>query len=375
MDGIINGLDTIKVIEDAIRYTKLHSADIAVLLVINMKTYDGYRNQYDITTEYFSEDELSDYLEALDSLGIYHDVSYGEDEFLQKIVSGYFEKFNHRFKIVFNTTGSKRIRSRSTLIPAVCEMIGLQYASNDIWTCSILENKVHANSLLSHYGFPIPSSWFFYPNHGWMNGKPPIDRKLIIKPGEESASIGITQKSVGYFSEEFEKMVYEVCHTLNEPVIVQEFINGWEVEVPILDLGKIIPLPPMGVELSKNKSLNDQFLSFDMVFSDNYDYYRFDDINHELSETLKQIAKKSYHFLELQGTVRVDFRVKSTGQCFISDYNNSPHLTRFHSVAKSLISLGFQYDDLFCLLLFNSLKRNDAKNHSIFASRKTNRLF
>lgn len=349
------GFEKYTFLEDAIRYVKQHLNNIVLLLVVKMKSSNDYKNQYDVETEFFSEEELSDYLEALDSLGIYHDISYGEDDFIRKISNNYFERYKHQDKIVFNTTGSKRIRSRSALIPAVCEIVGLKYASSDILTCSILENKIHANSLLKHFGFPIPLSWYYYPQYGWLENKPPKDKRLIIKPSAESASIGITQKSVGFYSDDFENIVYDVCHSLHEPVIVQEFIEGWEVEVPVLFVGEKIALPPMGIELDKDKYLNDRFLSFETVFSDDYDYYRFDLINPNVAQTLQKIAEESSHILDLRGNVRVDFRVNDTGQCFITDYNNSPHLTRFHSVAKSLMSLGFQYTDLFCLILYNSV--------------------
>lgn len=189
-------LGKVVLLEKAIRYVKQYSSDIVLLLVVNMKTSTDYLNQYDAATECFSQDELSDYLNALDMLSIYHDISYGEDDFIRKIGNNYFEKYKQQYKIVFNTTGSKHIRSRSALIPAVCEIAGLSYASNDILTCSILENKIHANSLLTHYGFPVPPSWYFYPDSGWLDYCPPQDRKLIIKPSEESASIGITQEFV-----------------------------------------------------------------------------------------------------------------------------------------------------------------------------------
>ena len=363
-------------LEKAIRYVKQYSSDIVLLLVVNMKTSTDYLNQYDAATEFFSQDELSDYLNALDMLSIYHDISYGEDDFIRKIGNNYFEKYKQQYKIVFNTTGSKHIRSRSALIPAVCEIAGLSYASNDILTCSILENKIHANSLLTHYGFPVPPSWYFYPDSGWLDYCPPQDRKLIIKPSEESASIGITQESVGFFSNEFESIVREVCDIMQEPVMVQEFIDGWEVEVPVVHVDERIALPPMGIEMDKDKYLNDRYLSFDTVFSDNYNYYRFDQIDSKLAEALSNVAENSSRVLDLRGTIRVDFRVNNKGQYFITDYNNSPHLTRFHSVAKSLSSIGFEYPDLFCLILYNSLnslcqKSVLAKGHLSDPTRKT----
>lgn len=342
-------------LKTAIEFVKQRSNDMLLILVVRVKDSDTYLSQYDYTSEFFSTDELSDYVNALESLGIFRDVSYGEDDFVQKLSSGYFKKFHQKYKIVFNTTGSRRIRSRSALIPALCELHHLPYASSDILTCAILENKVQSNNLLEYHNFPIPQTWLYDPRIGWMGSKPPCGKKLIAKPCRESASIGITQQSVGFFSKQYEKQVIEVSSILNEPVIVQEFIEGWEVEVPVLLIDGPTALPPMGIDLDGTTFLNERFLSYELVYNDSYRYFRFDSVDSDLSKSLMEVAEKSFMALDLYGTVRVDFRIKGDKRYYITDYNNSPHLTRFHSVASSLLSLGFKYPDLFCLILYHSI--------------------
>lgn len=339
----------------AIEFVKQRSNDILLILVVKVKDSDTYLSQYDYTSEFFSADELSDYIDALESLGVFRDVSYGEDDFVQKLSNGYFKKYHHKHKIVFNTTGSRRIRSRSALIPALCELHHLPYASSDILTCAILENKVQCNNLLSYFNFPVPQTWLFDPRIGWMGSKPPRGIKLIAKPSRESASIGITQQSVGFYTKQYEQQVIEVSNKLNEPVIVQEFIDGWEVEVPVLLLDGPAALPPMGVDLDGTSFLNERFLSYELVYNDNYHYFRFDSVDPDLSQTLMEVAEKTFLALDLYGTVRVDFRIKEDKRYYITDYNNSPHLTRFHSVASALLSLGFNYPDLFCLILYHAI--------------------
>ena len=342
-------------LKSAIEFVKQRSNDMLLILVVKVKDSDTYLSMYDYTSEFFSTDELSDYVNALESLGIFLDVSYGEDDFVHKLSSGYFKKFHQKYKIVFNTTGSRRIRSRSALIPALCELHHLSYASSDILTCAILENKVQCNELLAYNNFPVPQMWLFSPRIGWKHSQPPYGIKLIAKPCRESASIGITQQSVGYYSEEFEQQVKEVSSKLDEPVIVQEFIDGWEVEVPVLLIDGPTALPPMGIELDGTSFLNERFLSYELVYHDNYHYCRFDSIDPYLSKTLMAVAEKTFMALDLYGTVRVDFRIKKDKRYYITDYNNSPHLTRFHSVASSLSSLGFKYPDLFCLIIYHSI--------------------
>lgn len=342
-------------LQAAIDYVKQKRNEIALFLVVNLKTSSNYLNQYDFSSEFFSEDELSDYINALESLGIYRDVSYGEDEFIRKISTGYFQKFPQKYKIAFNTTGSKQIRSRSALIPALCELVNLKYASSDILSCSILENKVHANQLLQSFGYKIPHCWIFHHIYGWMGQKPPKNIKLIVKPATECASIGITKDSIGYYSNKLECLIDEISKKLRTPVVVQEFIKGWEVEVPIVNIDGPVALPPMGIELDGEKCLNDNALCYDTVFSDSYNYYRFDHVSRDLSTKLMEEAEKSYRSLDLSGIVRVDFRIQTDNKYYITDYNNSPHLTHFHSVAKSFTSLGFEYPDIFCLLLYPAI--------------------
>lgn len=188
-----------------------------------------------------------------------------------------------------------------------------------------------------------------------MDVQPPENIKLIIKPAAESASIGITNSSIGYYSEIFDRQIKKLSNTLQEPIIIQEFIDGWEVEVPILNIHGPVALPPMGIELNGDKYLNEQFLSFETIYSDQYNYYRFDLVSDSVSHLIMKTAEDSYRSLDLCGTVRADFRVQADNCYYITDYNNSPHLTRFHSTAKSLMSIGFNYQDLFCLLLYNVL--------------------
>lgn len=342
-------------LKSAIDFVKQRSNDILLILVVKVKNSDTYSSQYDHTSEYFSTEELSDYIDALESLGIFRDVSYGEDDFVRKLGCGYFKQFHQKYKIVFNTTGSRRIRSRSALIPALCELHHFPYASSDILTCALLENKVQCNNLLAYHNFPIPQTWLFNPHIGWVGSKPPCGIKLIAKPSRESASIGITQQSVGYYSDNYEQQIIEVSSKLKEPVIVQEFIDGWEVEVPILLIDGPTALPPMNIGMDGTSYLNERFLSYDLVYYDNYRYSRFDGIDPDLSKNLMEVAENTFLALDLYGTVRVDFRIKADKRYYITDYNNSPHLTRFHSVASSLLSLGFNYPDLFCLILYHSI--------------------
>ncbi|MBS9782938.1 MAG: hypothetical protein KGV46_00080 [Pasteurella sp.] len=213
-------------------------------------------------------------------------------------------------------------------------------------------------SLLKQHNFPIPKFWIYHHKYGWINNKiPSNDILLISKPVYESASIGITSDSVSKFNYGYEKKIIELSQYLNQPIIVQEFIFGWEVEVPVFDVNIPVTLSTVGIEQNKEKCLNDKFLTYDHIYFDNYSFYNYDEENYTNAQKLKDIATNSYRCLDLDGSVRVDFRVDKSGQAFITDYNNSPHLTKFHSFAKSAEYYNLSYVNMFCLVLYKAMRK------------------
>lgn len=351
--------NTRTILKEIITHFKKHQEEIALLLVVNLKSSSIITdNCFDYETEYFSDEELNDFICVLNQLNIYHDISYGESDFVSKINSDYFSKIPHKYKIVYNTTGSKRIRARSALIPSICELHDMLYASSDILTASILENKIHSFALLHYHGFSVPRFWIYHNLHGWINSAQPAkDILLIAKPAYECASIGITQKSVSIFDEVFQEHIIETSTILKQPIIVQEFIRGWEVEVPVFDIGTPAALSVVGIQIDGEELLNDKFLPYESIYSDNYSFYDYERVNPNLSSEIKQIACDSYKALDLSGTVRVDFRISENNIPYITDYNNSPHLTKFHSCAKSVEYYKLNYTDMFCMIFYKALSK------------------
>lgn len=352
-------MDDIKRAKYAIDFISKNTFDIAVYLVVNLKTdqFLSY-NIYDEQTEFFSEEELGELINALEDLNIYHEVSYGEKDFARKVISGHIQSQKFKYKIVYNTTGGTKGRSKSAIVPAICELYGLNYASSDIFSSSLLEHKAESFSLLSSQ-FTTPKFWIYDNINGWLIDKPIKELKLIAKPAYGCASLGINEKNISYFTDSFEKMIIHLSHELEQPIIVQEFIQGWEVEVPIFDLGYPTILEPVGVLIDQKEYFKDEILTYELVSEDRYSFYNYSLKEPDKAKELKNIARRSFILLSLRGTVRVDFRITKDGKYYITDYNNSPHLTQFHSCAKSAQFAGLSYTEMICLCLYKGIYQFD----------------
>ena len=330
---------------------------IAVILVVKLQSealaYDY--EKHSVITTYLSDREMQDLVDGFGAFADYVDVAYGELDLLQKLQSNYYDFLNDYHKIVYSENASGLHRSKSAHIPAICELFGINFCSNDIFTAALLDNKMAVFNLLAGLRLPIPGTWFYKTEMGWIGEKPSSDLLLIAKPAYECASIGIEEQSVSLLTNEFLNFIDSLSVKFDQPIIVQQFIEGSEVEVPIFeDKSPYIPCIS-GISLNGESHLGSQFLGYDTVFDDGFELYSYDDHNLAMATLIKNISLKTYQYLQLRGPVRIDYRINKDGDFYITDFNNSPHLGKQHSFAFSLQHLGFSYADMLKLVILRVL--------------------
>lgn len=336
---------------------KFHkSPKIAILLVVNMQDtiVDNDYNRFSVVTTYYSERELNEVVSGFKTFA-YVDVSYGEKEFINKLNSGHFSELHEFQKIVYTETAGGITRSKSALIPAICDLYKLKYCSNDVFTSALLDNKMATNRLLKSYGYFLPATWVYHYKLGWMSEQPANDIQLIAKPANECASIGITEESTSIMNQKYLDFIHNLSLSLRQPILVQELIEGYEVEVPIFDFYYPITPSSVGISFKNTKEMGKNIFTYDTIFDDNFNLFNFDSFNEELSNCIKEAARSAYTKLQLKGPVRIDFRITKLGKHYMIDYNNSPHLGIRHSFAFALEQLGFNYDDMLKLIIFPAL--------------------
>jgi len=343
-----------EIISGALHEFNLNTPEIAILLVVNMQT-DIVENDYQdfsVVTSYYTDKDLEELVTGFKNFATVVDLSYGEKEFIQKLQGGYFDQFKKFKKVVYTQTASGVARSKSALIPALCELYSIRYCSNDIFTGALLDNKMAANKLLNAWGMNLPDTWFYYYKVGWMGQEPSGTQPLICKSAYECASIGVTQDSVSQMSPEYLSFIHTLSLQLRQPVIVQSFIEGFEVEVPIIKIKTTMVPGITGISLNGNKKLGKMILTYDTIFEHGFDLFNFGKHSPEISSQLEKESLRVYNALQLKGPVRMDYRITSTGKYYLMDYNNSPHLGMQHSFAFAVREYGLGYEDLLKLLVY-----------------------
>jgi D-alanine-D-alanine ligase len=330
-------------------------------------SHADYCSGFSVESEYLSQTEHGEIMSALRENGLLA-ASFSESEMMSFILSGEFEMIPKAYRFVYSTRGSGIHPLRSCTIPRLCE-------SNEIATCSanarslaLAANKFETLKLLQAYGLPVPKFWLFQQNGVWLDSaSPQIGQYVIAKPCYESASIGIDHQSVSFYSRRFDLLLRKRSQQLLQPIIVQQFVSGYEVEVPIICSERKLSTPAIGISLQGLKLLEDRILDYAVVYDDDYEFYEFDEIDPILARGARQIAITAATVLGLRGLCRIDFRIQLDGQTFITDVNALPHLTQHSSCHRGFQAVGLTYRDLLCMLAECGMraceKQAEARSH------------
>lgn len=304
---------------------------LVILLVSCIKGTTSPAHDYathSIQTEFFSDQELAHIVGCLRRFGLFVRPFTSEMEFIKWVMDGGMEKEGHKQALAYNTAHSGSGPGRKALLPAFCDLNGIPYTGSNPHVVSLARHKFHSACVLQSRGVRVPTSWFYVPARGWLDGiAPPDGVKVIAKLTHESASIGLSSDSVLVWDESLTDRIDAIGVSFHQPVTVQQLISGREVEVPIVDVaGGFAPMA-VGISVDGNELLGDAILTYDLVNDDLYGFTDYQENSDRLAREIKKTALKVARILEFRGLSRVDFRLDETGQHFVTDVSTSPHIT------------------------------------------------
>lgn len=330
-------------------YVKKYSPYINIILIAHVQSPRGYRNTHQIqcdTTERFSVEEFHEIYQGIVSAGFYiQSVYFNELDF----IADYVEHPN-RFDncLVYNLARNGLGDNKKTIIPSFCELLGIRYTTSPSLSCALARNKYYFSTLFSTHNVPVPKSWLYNDKGIWINGAPKDGTKVICKPTSESASQGINESKITTVSSKLESKLSGSSY------IVQEYIEGFECEVPVFKAGNAIHvLPPIGIDLRGKHILDEEASEHSQ-----YGFYQLaKHFSSDVVTNIQSVAEKAFLLLQMDVYGRIDFRITPDGQAFVFDVSTTPYITRHSSFAYSFKQLGLEYCDIFHAIISAALMR------------------
>lgn len=339
--------------------------EVGVILVVNVKGRTKPIDDYEgdsIITEFFSAAELDTIIGYFERAGIYCEVILDEQGFLAWVAERRTH-FPRRHAFVFNLAQNGTGPARFSLVAGISRLYGLPLLDcGDAYSVAITQHKFHSLSLLSHFGLPVGRCWSFSAD-GWFPEPPPSGLMLIAKLTYDSASIGMSEESVFEMSIAHEEQLRHLSAVYRQPLTIQEFISGFEVEVPVFETD-IRPgtIAAIGIELHGRRNLAKHVLTYQSVFEDGYGFYDFSDENGRSAQAAQIIAQDAFVTLGLSGIARVDFRIRDDGSPVIMEVNSKPQIAHHGTFVYALKIIERSGSDLMNYFIGRAARRYGLKN-------------
>ncbi len=185
----------------------------------------------------------------------------------------------------------------------------------------------------------------------------PFGYPVFVKPARLGSSVGISKVS----SEDDLPLAVELAFQHDEKVLVEEFVDGVEVECGVL--GNDQPLASRPGEI----------VSHGFGGADWYDYSaKYDEggmdlivpprLPEETVARVQELAVRAFVAGECEGMARVDFFVRPDGEVLVNELNTIPGFTATSVYAKLFEASGIPYPELVDRLVQLALERHERRS-------------
>lgn len=259
--------------------------------------------------------------------------------------------------IVFNIAEGLKGRNRESQVPALLELLNIEYTGSDATTMSVTLDKWMGKKIVAENGVLTAKSAQVFS----LKDKLPtnLSYPLIIKPAQEGSSKGIFSNSVVRNQEELRQRVMEFLPRYRQPLLVEEYITGREFTVGVLGGSRPKVLPVMEIIFEKSAGEHPVY-SFEhkLNFCDQVRYEIPAKLDETLHRKLTRIAKTCFQSLHCRDVARIDFRMDEKGNIYFLECNPLPGLVPGWSDLTLMAKAGgMEYQELIANILAPALKR------------------
>ncbi len=244
-------------------------------------------------------------------------------------------------------------------IQGLFELAKIPYIGCNVLSSAVSMDKYFTKVLATNFGvnigkFKLVRDYDFLDNTDTVidNIIQEFHMPVYIKPANGGSSIGISKAES---KEDIEEGIKKAL-LIDRKVIVEESINGREIECAVMGIDNEVTTSPLG----EIKAVSD-FYDFDSKYNDSTtETVLPTDIPKEKVEEIQQLAKKIFVSLDCSGFARIDFFLeKETNKVYFNEINTFPGFTSISMYPVLMGELGISLPLLLDSFIEIALLEND----------------
>ncbi len=246
-------------------------------------------------------------------------------------------------------------------IAAAYELIEIPFTGNPARTLTLCQDKFQTKSILASHGLPTAKARLVSSVDQAVGLRFP----LIVKPNAEDASTGVYPDSVVREAKALRERVQKIIDTYEEPALVEEYIEGREFNVAVMEGERVEALPVSEIDFSAMPPGAPKIVSYEAKWFEDHELYRKTvpvcpaRIAETVRARLQETAVKAFQAMGCQDYARVDFRMNPDGDVFILEVNPNPDISLNAGYVRALTAAGLSYPAFWRRMIDNALRRNE----------------
>ena len=327
-----------------------------VALTYNLKEKDSSK-----PADYFSEFDSPETVNAIISAIQKKGHSVEPLNVNKENLINYLKK--NRVDMVFNIAEGSSGKFRESEIPAILEYLNVPYTGSNTFSLALALNKAITKKILKAENIPTPRFQIFAKGNEGLD--PELRFPLIAKPNREGSAKGINASNVVSDKKALFGKVGELIKDYKHEVLVEEFIEGKELTVGILENGKTVVLPILEIDFSSCAKSGEYFYSWRMKeYQGNSElglvptFHCPARLDKKTEELVKEAALRTHRAIGCFDISRTDIRLSSDNVPYVLEINPLPGLDPKESNFPMMAyAAGMNYEDLIEAILMSASER------------------
>jgi len=272
----------------------------------------------------------------------------------------------HKPDVVFNFVEIYKDDSRLEMnIVGLLELLGIPYTGAPPMALANCQSKVLAKRFLNAVGLKTPQFMLIREEKKQYRHK--LKFPLIVKPAYEDASAGIENDSIVKNNKELKERIKYVLEYFAQPALVEEFIEGRELNLAVMGDKEPVALPISEIDFSEMPGHLHNIVSYQAKWDPNHEAYHKTipicpaELPKRIEKKAKEIAVKAFRTMNCRDYARVDMRLSADNKLYVLEVNPNPDLTEGAGFMRSAEAAGLAYTTALKKIINLAWKRRKKK--------------
>jgi D-alanine-D-alanine ligase len=243
-------------------------------------------------------------------------------------------------------------------VQGLLELAGVPYVGAGVLGSSLAMDKDVFKAVMRDRGIPVTRNVTLRLGDEPEN---PFGFPVFVKPARLGSSVGISKAR----DDEELAAAVELAFRHDEKVLVEEFVDGIEVECGVL--GNERPEASLPGEIDSHGFSGEDWYDYSAKYDEGgMDLVVPPRLPAETIERVRELAVRAFVAGECEGMARVDFFVRPNGEVLVNELNTIPGFTATSVYAKLFEASGVPYPELVDRLVQLALERHERRSRLQF---------